>query len=251
MAITQGSLLRGKFTPLAPNTATIWKGKQVIKPRINYIRQILSPSKKAINGVLTRLVSLWYHQFSVGQRNEWEQFAQKINNYTPYFANNAANIIPQPRGPYSGFNAFIASNIKAFTRGLQVPKTTAPGPTQAIPEPPKNVSATLINPGAVNITWIDPDQTDWPGGVVGVVAIWIKIEGISKVHSQIAAILPIPTPQSFEIHYVRIGGVGSGAYLSLIRFFKAEMKVQMDTIYAPAPVGAVWSVGSNLATVML
>jgi len=251
MAIMQGSLLRGKFTPLAPNTATIWKGKQVIKPRINYVKQTLSPNKKTVNGFFTTLVKLWENGMGIPDKNLWQLFADRINQYAPYFANNTANIIPQPRGPYTAFNAFIASNMKKITRAGGVGSPIPPGNDFPIPEPPRNVSATLNPNKQIEVVWIDPDMTQFPQNTIGIVGIWIKIEGRFNIHPQLVGILPIGTPPPFIINFVRAGGIPTGGFFNIQTFFPGIATIQMDTVASLGGNGATWSVGSNLTQVGL
>jgi hypothetical protein len=251
MATTQGSLLRGKFTPLAPNTATIWKGKQVIKPRITYVKQILSPSKKTINGYFTELVKLWENGLSMVDKNTWQLFADRINQYAPYFANNTANIIPQPRGPYTAFNAFIASNMKKITRAGGTPSPVPPSNNMPIPEPPRNVSAVLNPSKQIEVTWLDPDMSQFPQMTITILGIWIKIEGRHNIHPQLVGILPLGTSPPFVISFVRAGGIPTGAFFNIQLFFPAIATIQMDTVAIEGAFGATWSVGSNLTQIQL
>ncbi len=251
MAVKVGPIFSGKLKLFDKMIGFNWKGLQVFRSEAGNISQIPSNPSKIIKSKATELASRWYIGLTQTQRDAWDVYAQQLNSAAKEISNRigngAKNITRSKTKLMSGFNAYIGSNLVAFTRGLTIPKDEAPISTP-IPTPPLNVAVSITGYVAT-VTWLDPPTTMFLPGSTVVVAIFIQVQKKITHATHIAAILPVPSPQTFNISFVRLGGARTGTVLPLNKFDKGELRVQMDTLVSEgAPIGAVLSPPSNVAT---
>lgn len=254
MAVKIGPLFSGKVKLFDKMIATSWKGLQTFRNEAGNITQIPSNASRNIKTKEAELASRWFINLTQTQRDGWEVYTKSLNSaareVSNRIGNGAKNIIKSHNKLMSGFNAYIASNLAAFTRGLNIPKDEAPISTPT-PTPPLNVSLSIAG-GVATVTWTDPSTSMFDPASTVVVSIFIQIQSRAKIYTQIAALLPVPTPQTFNIQFVRGGATFAGAILPLNKFLKDEMRVQMDTVVSEgAPIGAVLSPPSNVATAII
>lgn len=254
MAVKVGPLFSGKVKLFDKMIAFNWKGLQTFRNEAGKITQIPSNASKGIKAKETELASRWFTNLTQTQRDAWEVYASSLTSaareVSNRIGNGSKNIIKTHNKLMSGFNVYISSNLEAFTRGLPIPKDEAPISTPA-PTPPLNVSVTVAG-GVATVTWVDPPTSMFDPAAIVVVSIFVQIQSKAKIHTQIVGILPVPTPQTFNIQFIRGGATFAGALLPLNKFIKDEIRVQMDTLVSEgAPIGAVLSPPSNVATAII
>ncbi|MFN7182082.1 MAG: hypothetical protein ACK4NF_05340 [Planctomycetota bacterium] len=254
MAVKVGPIFNGKLKLFDRMIGFNWKGLQVFRNETGNIVQIPSNAVKSIRTKETELASRWFTGLTQTQRDAWEVYAKMQNSasreVSNRIGNGAKNIIRSKQKLLSGFNAYIGSNIAAFTRGLTIPKDEAPISTPS-PTPPLNVAVSIAGYVAT-VTWLDPPTSMFTPGATVVVTIFIQIQKKRLVPTQIAAILPVPSPGTFNISFVRVGSTFAGGVLPLNKFDKGEFRVQMDTLVSESPpIGAVLSPPSNVATAII
>ncbi len=254
MAVKVGPLFSGKVKLFDKMIATSWKGLQTFRNETGNITQILSNAVKNIRIQETALASRWFTTLTQTQRDGWEVYAKSLTSaareVSNRIGNGAKNIIRSRNKLMSGFNAYISSNLAAFTRGLGGFRDEAPISTPT-PTPPSNVAVSVAG-GVATVTWTDPQTSMFDPSATIVVALFVQIQSKVKVSPQIAVLLPVPTPQTATVQFVRVGATYAGAILPLNKFLKDEIRVQMDTaVTEGASIGAVLSPPSNVATAII
>lgn len=255
MAVKVGPLFGGKVKLFDKMIAANWKGFQTFRNEAGRIAQIPSNSSRNIKTQEAALGSRWFNGLTQTQRDAWEVYAKSLSSAAKEVSNRigsgAKNIIRSHNKLMSGFNVYVGSNLAAFTRGLGASFRDEAPISTSTPTPPSNVALSIAG-GVATVTWTDPHTSMFDPSATVVVAIFIQIQSRAKIRTQIAGILPVPTPQTFNVQYVRGGATFAGAILPLNKFSKDELRVQMDTVVTEgASLGAVLSSPSNVATAII
>lgn len=244
MGVKVASGFSGKVRLFDRMIAFNWKGLQCFRSETPNIHQTPSAAWDLIKQSLTILSTRWFTVLTEAERNLWDEYAGMLNSQAQEVSNRigagAGNIIRSRQKVMSGYNAYIGANLLTLSRGDAVfPRIHAPISVPA-PTSPLNIGLSYDPAtGTATVTWSDPDIAGLAllPGSKAYVAIWAAVQRRKKVHPQIVAFYPVPSPQTMEFTALRGGHSFPNPTVPLKDLVGGELRVQMDTVYA-AEVGA-------------
>jgi hypothetical protein len=140
-----------------------------------------STSQTATRSALAVFVSAW-RGLTLAQKKTWDAYASYLIKSTESEGGrNSAGLIRIPRGPYSGYNAFISCNMNRYSYNYSILTSillTAPI-TQQRPEPLKTLLAVVVG-RTIAVSW----EYITPGVKNERLGIWIKSVD-ADIHPQI------------------------------------------------------------------
>lgn len=254
MAKKEGPLLKGRLRLTQDMVGANWRGLQTFRNKRFHHKWGSSHASVLIKSAYSELSRCWYYALTPQQRDEWEFYAKGLTcvaeEVSSRIASGAKNIIPKRRKLMSGFNAFLGSNIAAFTRGLSYPRYNAPISTPA-PCPPTNITVTTNN-GIAKVKWTDPHTSQFSPDAKIILAIYVQVQIKTLIPTQLAGIIKVPSPGEFNIEFVRCSSMYGPVTIPLKKLIYSELRVQMDTLVSEGEnTGAILSSPSNVATTII
>ena len=244
--ISNNGLLSGKGNVMGKMVATSWKGLQVFRQIASNPHNYKTANQQAIRIKETELANRWSAVLTADQKALWDAYAGMTSSLTAKESSEGTSgaIIPSRGKLFSGFNAYIGTNIDGYASGIAI--MDIPPINRTLPPAP---SAIVASYGASNITvtWIDPIMPETPDAQF--IRIWAKTFDKSKIHAQLIASVAIGE-ETFSFNKMRGGGSIKPANIIFSATALMLVGVQLDTIAAYTGSEApILSAGSEVVTV--
>jgi len=143
--------LRGK---LGNSVFDNYKGIHIVRALPSYTTNPQSTHQSDVRSALAEFVNAW-RGLPLDKKQLWTQMITKFPRLDESDARmNRGGLITVPRGPFSGYNAFIACNMNRYTSGYSpVTDILEDAPINAeVPEAIKNLSATKAG-RVITVAW--------------------------------------------------------------------------------------------------
>jgi len=201
---------------------SVWKGLNYIREKAVSISNPCSVAQENVRAKTTQCSKRWYTTLSEIQRNLWNEYAEAM---APKEGDGGGTkqVISDNRGVMSGFNAYVMTNLLAYSGGIITLATFVDDAPIGIDAP--NAPTTLAcewNPTTccIDITWIDPVEA-----LVGTQlrVFLVSLDGGAHKQRSTTAIL---AQLSYSICWAR-GALGASFP---IRNLPGHYHIQMDAI---------------------
>lgn len=179
-----------------------YNGVHVIRAKPSVINNPQTEAQMFVRFVLSILTVEWQN-LDLDEQLAWKQL-------TIYFPQGKASdaklssggLITTPRGPFSGWNCFLANNMNRFISQYPVVPAvlTFPPIGEEMPEPVRNLSAVAAT-GKITVSW----TYLLPGPSTDYLQIWIKSVD-AMVHGQVIYTIPKNANGSYTITQVKSRG---------------------------------------------
>jgi hypothetical protein len=253
MAKKVGTIFHGKVRLFETMVAFPWRGLQVFRSLAPDIRQTKSLFRERINAQLTFLARFWQDQLTPEQRSLWRSYAGQLTSQAREISNQTAegtyNIIPPRRRIYSGFNAFISTNMIAFTRNVEA---TFYLPPLSLPLPPSPKIVLVSQSGGVRIKLQNRTNLLNAGYQTIVMAVFAQIQRIKRIHTQVVKLQQTTADDTSEIEtiitQIRIPKTDSMEIVPIETYNGGEIRLQADLAAFPSEgsIGPTLSAPSEL-----
>lgn len=160
--------LRGK---LGNQVFDNYKGVHIVRAMPSWISNPQSGKQASSRAALAVFVKAW-QGLTLAQKSQWPTVACSfIKGQESDARMNRGGLIQVPRGPFSGYNAFIALNMNRFTSGFStLTEILEDAPiARTTPEPLKSFSA-VVEGRTITASW----EYINPGPLPERLEIWIK-----------------------------------------------------------------------------
>jgi hypothetical protein len=224
---------RGRIKLAEAQIATNWKGMLVLRALARKINQIQSTKKSGVRAALTQIATRWKTALTDSQRFGWEAYANVLKSAIHREREDAArgshNVIRQRAKLESGFNAFIESNLIAYTSELSIPRDIAPL-GEPFPPPPTNIALT-VSAGIATVTWTDPVLVT-PEPAEKKIRIWAQLQSYRRpYHTQLVGVVDFGVG-SYSFSTLRSGGAWGSPFYLLNGVNFSFLRVQLETVVA-------------------
>jgi len=162
-----------------------WRGESYIRSKSHNRSNPNSPAQAAVRAAAAAAARAWNADLTAEEQALWNEAAQPDGVPMPPASSleqGSRVVIPQPGNILTGFNAFVAVQIRLLEAGIRVFGDWLKKPSPDSPNPVTDLAATPVPVSEFVITWGEPLYLPEDSKV----RIWVLSEDVS-VHRQIVA----------------------------------------------------------------
>jgi hypothetical protein len=206
------------------NTFCNYRGKIVMKNKVNGIANPCSPKQQLIRDAVGTLINYWCTDVACTEqiKSLWDLVGAEVPTQ-PNPETGVRAIIRRSNSIQTGLDAFIAFNIRALTAGAaSLPQVLIPPAHIGTAHPVSGIAVAWGLPGAGTVTWTKDPATIGNDKA----RIWVVSRTAGKVHKQLLAV----AGAAAETVAISTFSGKNGVITDFANIIGTDLYVQMDVV---------------------
>jgi hypothetical protein len=206
------------------NTFCNYRGKIVMKNKVNGIANPCSPKQQLIRDAVATIINFWTGDPSMTEQIKalWDLRGAQIPTQ-PNPETGVRAIIRRSNSIQTGLDCFIAYNIRALTAGAaSLPQVLTPPAHIGSAKPVSNISCSWLPSGTLTVTWTKDPSTIGNDKA----RLWIVSRTAGAVHKQL---LGVAGAAAETIAVTQFSGK-NGVITDFANILGTDLYLQMDVV---------------------